>query len=221
MVLSEENLAGLDVTLALPPHGAVGAPVLLGLHGRGSSPALLLERARVLGERFIHAIPRGPITVDSGQAWYERGDPRPAQLLESRRKLLALVDELRRRFSTGPERMAVWGFSQGGLMSLEVGLRTSSPLAAVVSIGGKLDDESASATEVIARARARSFFLIHGVNDDVIPHAASREAYRALNAHGGRVELAELAMKHEMTPVALGAVRGYLNSIFGQPLPTA
>jgi predicted esterase len=216
MPINEETWEGLKVVVVTPDTGVAWAPVIFGIHGRASSPERILPWAQTLGEQFIHVLPRGRLSSGNGSAWYEKNAEREQELETSRTALIELVNQARKRFKTGPERMAVWGFSQGGLMSLELGLRTLSPLAATVSVAGKLDDVSGAQPEVIGRARGRNFFLLHGTEDTTIPSEASRNAYRLLARHGGHVELAELVMAHELTPVALAAVRGYLNSVFGE-----
>jgi predicted esterase len=222
MRVTREVLAGMELWVATPMEGGAGAPVLLGLHGKNSSPDLLWSRAEGLGSGFIHVLPRGLLGKEGSWSWYERDSPlRTAQITEGRGKLLALVEALRLKHGVGPERMAVWGFSQGGLMSLEVGLAAPSALAATLSFGGKLDDVSSGSPAVMARARGRNFFLLHGTQDGVVPFQRSREAYRALAGNGGLVELAELPIRHEITPVAQAAARGYLMSVLGTKGPTA
>ncbi len=218
----EESAAGVDYLVSRPESGAVGLPLLLGLHGRGSGPEDLRGLCEQLGQRYVHVLPRALHSVAGGSAWYQSDSAdRAEQLARSRAGLIALLAELRRSTGTGPEATAVWGFSQGGVLSLELGLAAGSPLAAAVCIGGKLDQDTRESPEARLRARGREFFLVHGVLDPVVPHQQAREAYLWLSGQGARVELAELPMAHEVSPLAAGAVRGYLASVLGQDRTTA
>ncbi len=207
---------GLEYLIARPASGGVGAPVLMGLHGRGAGPEDFEALAPELGENLIHVLPRAPHPDGAGHAWFGQGDARPATLAASREALAALLAKLRRTLGAGPERTAVWGFSQGGVMALELGLRSPSPLAGVVSAGGYLDARTGEDRGVLRQARERDFLLVHGVRDPVVPHTRSREAYVLLMSQGARVELAELPMAHELTPLAVGAMRGFLGATLGK-----
>jgi phospholipase/carboxylesterase len=177
-----------------------------------------------LGPHFVHLLPRAPERYEAGWAWYINGPDRQAHIDQARSRLVELVAAVRRSFDVGPEKIGVWGFSQGGVLALELGLFALSPLAAVVSVGGKLLGSTAESEATLARARGRDFLLVHGMNDPLVPHELSRQAYGALVRHGARAELAELPMGHEISPVAQAGMRGFFESCLGQsrrapPLP--
>ena len=211
----DRSAGGLEYLIDEPEGGAVGAPLLICLHGRGSTPEKIQPWSAAIAHNWVRVLPVGPLASEAGRAWYLKGPDRAEQLACSRQALVRLVAELRARLGVGPERTAVWGFSQGGTLSLELGLALDAPLAATVCVAGILDPATAQDPARIGRARGREFFLVHGVNDEVVPFQSARDAYRALSSDGGRVELAELVMGHEVSPVALGAVRGFLASAVG------
>lgn len=217
LVQQRERIAGLDVVLLLPQSGVTGVPVIVGLHGRGSSPERILSAAEQMGDPYVHVLPQGPIANGDGFAWYEKTEQRATQLAASREQLLEFARSLRERFQVGPEHLAVWGFSQGATLALELGLRSPSALAATVALSGKLDDQTRE-SDAIVRARGRDFLLVHGVRDEVVPHTESRKAYAALVANGGRAELAELPTGHQLGQIAIGSARGFLASCLG-PAP--
>lgn len=223
LAFQPDSFAGLQVWVALPPDGAAGRPVLLGLHGRGSGPEELERLCATFGSGYIHVLARAPFEHLGRAAWYSDGPDHDAEVASSRARLLELLGHLRQRFSTGPELTGVWGFSQGGRMSLELGLRSPSPLAATVCASGRLEPATRDDASVMRRARGRSFFLVHGVKDSVVPSSESRVAFQALTAHGAKVELAEVLMGHEISPLAAGAIRGFLASTLpeGRAFPQA
>lgn len=77
-----------------------------------------------------------------------------------------------------PDRLALVGFSQGTMMSLDVGLARPDPLAGIVGFSGRL----ARPERLKEIASRPPVVLIHGDRDDVIPVAALGEAEAALKA---------------------------------------
>ncbi len=213
-----QSEAGLAYCVLRPERADGG--LVIALHGRGSSPEVLESAAEKIFDRGACVLPRGPYFWERGHAWY-LPEQRSEGIATSRQALLSLWAELRRDLGVGPELTAVWGFSQGGVLALELGLASPSPFAAVVSVAGKLDALARGDEALLARASGREFLLVHGVRDEVLPHQASRDAYVALAARGAKVELAELPTGHALTDVVCGAVRGFIASCLGPARPIA
>jgi phospholipase/carboxylesterase len=208
--MSLEPIGGLECLVT-----GSGPSLVVGLHGRGSTPELFLEHTSRVGEASHRVLPRAMRPYENGFGWYELGPPRDTQLAEAITRVLALLVELRSKYQIGPERTALWGFSQGGLLALEVGLRTPSPLAAVACVGGKLDPATFGKPELLRRGRQREILLVHGVLDTVVPVEEGRKSYTALTAHGAKVRLAELATGHQLHPLVSVAVGGFFAERLG------
>jgi phospholipase/carboxylesterase len=80
-----------------------------------------------------------------------------------------------------PDRLALVGFSQGAMMSLEVAPRRSEALAGVVAISGRLLRPEALADEAKVRPPV---LLMHGDQDAVVPFQDMARAGNALVAAG-------------------------------------
>jgi phospholipase/carboxylesterase len=80
-----------------------------------------------------------------------------------------------------PDRLALVGFSQGAMMSLEVAPRRSEALAGVVAISGRLLRPEALAGEAKVRPPV---LLMHGDQDAVVPFQDMARAGNALVAAG-------------------------------------
>lgn len=81
----------------------------------------------------------------------------------------------------GPERTVLFGFSQGTMMALHVGLRRARPFAGIVGFSGRLLRPERLAGEITARPPV---LLVHGDVDPVVPFSHLGEAGDALVAAG-------------------------------------
>ncbi len=95
--------------------------------------------------------------------------------------LAAFIDAELARTGLGPERLALVGFSQGTMMSLQVGLRRTVAPAAIVGFSGALIGADRLAGEITARPPV---LLIHGDQDDIVPVEALQAALDGLGAAG-------------------------------------
>ena len=98
----------------------------------------------------------------------------------------ALVTEVGETHAFDPERVYVTGYSMGGYGAWGALARFPRLFAAGAPIAGGGDPAS------ICAARAVPVRAVHGDADDVIPHSASQEMIRALEACGGTAELVTL-----------------------------
>jgi len=190
-------------------------PLVLLMHGRGADANDLADLAPMLdlpgGARFV--FPNAPTPFEAapgmtfGFTWFDGWPARGASLPESRALLLELIDELVRRYPTPPGKLIVSGFSQGGLMAIDVGYRTAQPLAGIVVMSGAIAE--ADAPDFEAR-KDLPVLIIHGTEDDMIPLLAARRARRLLEQHGIEPEYHELPMGHQVTPESMEIVRNFM-----------
>ncbi len=172
-------------------------PVVRTLQGLGAPPARYV---------FPHA-PMRPVTVNSGyvmRAWY---DIRGAQIdrledesgiRQSQAQIEALIArEQQRGFARS--RIALAGFSQGGAITLQVGLRQREPLAAMVALSSYLPLAASAGAEQAAEARSTPIFMGHGRDDSVVPLARGQASRDALLALGHRVQWHEYAIPHSVS----------------------
>lgn len=82
-------------------------------------------------------------------------------------------------------RVALIGFSQGTMMSLEVGLRREEQLAGIVGFSGRLLRAESLEAEIKSKPPV---LLVHGDADEVVPPQSLDDAKAALTTHGVSVE---------------------------------
>ena len=94
----------------------------------------------------------------------------------------AFLDAELAALSLPPERLILVGFSQGTMLSLHVGLRRTTPPAAIVGLSGLL------AGPAPEREDGPAIFLAHGDADDIIPVQAMLMGAATLGAAGRSVQ---------------------------------
>src|ERR1700722_17745939 len=108
--------------------------LMVWLHGLGDS----VEGYRWLPEGMRlpwlnYLLVNAPDKYYEGYSWFDYPDNMGPGILRSRKLLFQLLDEWRAK---GVEEITLGGFSQGGLMTLDVGLRYPHRLAGLVDISG-------------------------------------------------------------------------------------
>jgi len=192
-------------------------PLVIVLHGRGADANDLADLAPLLnpsdddGYRFL--FPNAPRPFEPypgmryGFSWFDGWPAEHQSLLSSRELLLRFIDEAVARYPMPPGKVILCGFSQGGLMSIDCGFRTSQPLAGIVVMSGAVYEEDLPDFRAKPEQRV---LIVHGTGDEVIPVLAARRARRILEDHGIEPEHHEYSMGHQVSEESMEAVRVFV-----------
>lgn len=115
-----------------------------------------------------------------------------ADLLTSRQQLTEWLTALPAQTGIPLEQTLLAGFSQGGAMTLDVGLYL--PLAGLMVLSGYLHSPVRSAT-----LQYSPVLMVHGRQDSVVPLQAAQQARDELMRLGLSVNYHELEMGHEIS----------------------
>ncbi|HVC11255.1 MAG TPA: dienelactone hydrolase family protein [Burkholderiales bacterium] len=194
------------------------------LHGLGADGSDFVPVARVLGlparlaVRFVfpHA-PERPVTINAGmrmRAWYDIAELGGAQQDEtgiraSQRLLEALIARERRR-GVEATRIVLAGFSQGGAIALQAGLRHRERLAGIMALSTWLPLAHTLAAEKSAINADVPIFMAHGEEDPMVGIERALASRRALEALGYAPEWHTFPMGHEVCPEEIAAIAGWL-----------
>jgi phospholipase/carboxylesterase len=115
--------------------------------------------------------------------------------------------------------VALFGFSQGTMMALDVGLRRRESLACIVGFSGRLLRPERLAAEIASKPPV---LLVHGDADQVVPFEDMGKAGRALDAAG--VPVSGFVMRgtgHGIANDGLSAALGFIVEHLPGHLPGA
>jgi phospholipase/carboxylesterase len=168
---------------------------------------------------FPHA-PRRPVSINRGmvmRAWYDFNivDASAsfyedmATLQESQRAIEMLIAREGER-GVGPENIVLAGFSQGGAMALQTGLRYPKKLAGVMALSCYVPLLQTLAAQAHSANFSTPVFMAHGRSDHVIPIAFAAESRRQLVELGYQVEWHEYAMAHSVSREEIIDIRNWL-----------
>ena len=201
------RLDTIEIETASNPQTAV-----IWLHGLGADgndfvpvvDELNLDGMRPLRFVFPHA-PVRPVTINGGmamRAWYdilhldfaarqedEEGIRASAEILErliARENARGIADEC----------IVVAGFSQGGAIALQGGLRHTKRLAGILALSTYLPLASTLDGEAATANREVPVFMAHGMDDEVIPFRFSVVSRDRLMAAGYRIQWHDYEMGH-------------------------
>jgi polyhydroxybutyrate depolymerase len=161
----------------LPPGRAVGtpAPLLLALHGSGSTAAghekLTGLDSTAVAHGFVVAYPQGYRRNGTGYAWNVPGTPGASPHVEDLNYLRELVDLLVSRYCLDPTRVYATGFSGGARMSSALACAPGTPLAALGVVGGLRAPGSCQPGHPVG------VIAFHGVSDPQNPFGGHGAAY--------------------------------------------
>ena len=171
--------------------------VVVFLHGYGANGADLLGLAEPLtphmpGTVFIAPDAPEPCAANPmGFQWFPipwlDGSSEEAAAAAMRRSVEdvnAFLDKVLADEGLSADRMILFGFSQGTMMSLEIAPRRAEPVAGVVGFSGRLLDPERLTDEAVSRPPV---LLLHGDQDDMVPPASLPEAHDALKDAGFEV----------------------------------
>ena len=197
----------------LPARDKKSRRLLIMLHGLGDS----IEGYRWMPEALNlpwlnYLLVNAPDEYYGGYSWYDYAGNIQPGVVRSRKLLFELLDTQRAKgFST--ELTTFGGFSQGCLMSLEVGLRYPHRFAGIVGISGHICDPEKLVAELSPVAIQQRVLVTHGTLDPMIPFALVREQINILKGAGLHIEWHEFVKPHTIAGEAeLEVIRNFIRA---------
>lgn len=221
----------LELVTGENPKGTI-----IWMHGLGADcwDFVPIVRELQLGEdlplRFIFPqAPMRPITINGGHVmpgWYDiamaelerKADE--GGIRESQQAIDALIArESSRGIAT--QNIVLAGFSQGGAIALQTGLRSKQPLGGVLALSTYLTlSDSLGGEKTIANAQI-PILMAHGTQDPVVPLALARTSRATLESHGYRPEWREYPMQHAVCAEEISDIAAWIVKRFQSPIVLA
>jgi len=170
--------------------------LMIVLHGLGDSMEGYRWLPEVMNLPWLnYLLVNAPDEYYEGFSWFPYPGERGPAIKRSRELLFALLDAQRAGgFAT--EDTFMFGFSQGCLMSCEVGMRYPHRLAGIVGISGWADEPVKLLAEQSPVAKEQRFLITHGTYDPLIPFAAAKDCFALLKQGGLQIEWHEFPKEH-------------------------
>ena len=180
----------------IPAQNTESRRLLIALHGLGDSPAGYRWMPDELALPDLnYLLVRAPDPYYEGFSWFDiSGDAEPG-VERSRTLLFELLDaQVAAGFPTAET--ILFGFSQGCLLTADVGFRYPHKFAGLVAISGWVHEPDRLLKELSPVAREQRMLFTHGTQDPMVPCAQVREQVKALNAAGLHIEWREFNKPH-------------------------
>jgi phospholipase/carboxylesterase len=204
---TDKNLNSISI---LPKNGEKPTHLLLALHGWGANAQDLAPLASMFNlPGFGFIFPDAPFyhpQVPEGRAWYALETQEYLGLPESRELLRDWLESLESVTGVPLNRTFMAGFSQGGAMTLDVGLTL--PLAGLCSLSGYLHYYPEA--DKLENTQIPAVLIVHGKQDMVVPLQAAQQARDELKALGVTVNYQEFEMGHEIQPEVLTLMEKFI-----------
>jgi phospholipase/carboxylesterase len=185
--------------------------LLVALHGLGDSVAGYTWLPEALGFPWLnHLLVNAPDPYYGGFSWYDFTGNESEGIERSRRLLFGVLDAQRASgFPT--EHTTLFGFSQGCLMTVDVGFRYPHLFAGLVGVSGYVDRPELLEQQLSPMAKKQRMLFTHGTQDPLIPLAAVRGQVQRLQRAGLQIEWREFHKAHTIAgEEELGLIRAFI-----------
>ena len=181
----------LNVTTIYPltknkPRQAVILCHGYGGHGKDIS-TLAINWQRFLPEA-IFLCPNAPeicAVNPQGYQWFDLSSDKEELILEKslivEEKLNTFIDQILNNFQLEPNNLALVGFSQGCMMSIQIALKKKKQISCLIGYSGKVINQKHLSDNIHSKPK---IFLMHGANDTLVPPTHLLEAKEYLKECG-------------------------------------
>ena len=181
----------LDVTSILPLSKNKPRQAVILCHGYGGDgkdiSTLAINWQRFLPDT-IFLCPNAPEVCSvnpQGYQWFDLTVEKEEVILEksliAEEKLNTFLDQVSNNFQLEPFNLALVGFSQGSMISIQVALKKKEQINCLIGYSGKVINQKHLSDNINSKPK---IFLMHGANDIIVPPTYLLEAKEYLKKHG-------------------------------------
>ena len=204
-------MSPLLTTRRISSEQAGSNTLMIVLHGLGDSLEGYLWLPEALGLPALnYLLVNAPDPYGDGYSWYDfERDPTPG--VDRSRELLCqlIAKEVSEGFPV--HRMFLFGFSQGCLMSIEVGVRYPEIFAGIIGISGYVHDVDRLLTARSPVAGDQRFLVTHGTQDPLLPIDQVRSQFLRLAQAGLTLDWVEYPKAHTIAGrVEINRIRAFV-----------
>jgi phospholipase/carboxylesterase len=216
VAFSTNEEAVLKYLIRGPKANAKTRKAIVLLHGVGSNEKDLFSLSNQLFDDLIVMSARGPIDLGVGRyAWYQvdfsTGKPviNAEQEASSREKISLFIDEVKQKYNL--DEVYLGGFSQGAIMSFNIGLTHPVEVKGIVALSGRIIDQIRPYIQKNALLQQLRVFVAHGLHDNMLPIHYAKEAKEFLQSLGVQLSYHEYPIGHQVHNEVLNDIRIWMN----------
>jgi phospholipase/carboxylesterase len=131
-------------------------------------------------------------------------------MMMSRQRLQQFLDECLAQYPIDAKKLAILGFSQGGVMAYSVALAGARRFAALVALSSWLPQELTAHLTLAEAAPPLPILIQHGTQDSMIEIQRARQSVETLRQAGVPLDYREYEMGHEIRPRSLNDLSAWL-----------
>ncbi len=207
---------------------------IIWLHGLGADGTDFVPIAEELNlpvpVRFIfpHA-PKKPVTLNGGfimRAWYDITENdlliKPennfkikqdaAGIRASQAEIEKLINQEKLR-GVSSSNIFLAGFSQGGVIALQTGLRQEDRIGGIIALSTYLALTDTLKEEISIASKETPIFMAHGLYDPVVNYIFGKSSAEILRQLGYKVDWHDYAMQHSVSPLEISDIEDWLTAV--------
>ncbi|ROM33651.1 phospholipase [Pseudomonas poae] len=193
-------------------------PLVIFLHGFGSNEEDLFGIKDALPSTWTYLSVRAPMPVDpSGYRWFARKpgdgeyDGETADLQRSAKLIEDFVTQATAKYHTQSDRVFLVGFSQGAIMSYEVGLRKPALVRGIAALSGSVLPVLKAELKPDAALDKLAIFIGHGTLDQALAYTSATRANEVLLGLGLKPEFhGYMGMPHTVSEAEVQDLKAWL-----------
>ena len=185
----------LDVTSIFPFNKNKPKQIIILCHGYGGDgkdiSTLAINWQRFLPDS-IFLCPNGPeiCTINpQGFQWFDLTNEKEEIILEksliAEKKLSLFIDQVLDNLQLESKNLALVGFSQGCMISIQAGLKKKEQINCLIGYSGKIINKNHLSKNIQSKPK---IFLMHGTNDIIVPATHLLESKEYLNSLGIKIK---------------------------------
>tara|TARA_B110000438_G_C15654258_1_gene580936 strand:+ start:134 stop:787 length:654 start_codon:yes stop_codon:yes gene_type:complete len=125
----------------------------------------------------------------SGFQWFDLMDQTAEQILSkslvAENRLNKLIDEVKEQNNLSADKIAISGFSQGCMISLQTGVKRKDKINSIIGYSGKIINTEHLGKNIVSKP---NIILMHGDLDQIVPIDGLLEAQDFFNKNNYRIE---------------------------------
>ena len=124
-----------------------------------------------------------------GYQWFDLSSDKEELILEKslivEEKLNTFIDQILDNFQLEPNNLALVGFSQGCMVSIQIALKKKKQISCLIGYSGKVINQKHLSDNIHSKPK---IFLMHGTNDTIVSPTHLLEAKEYLVKHGLKIK---------------------------------